>query len=853
MEPPGEDSHRRQSSANLQPLRSASQNIPSRAISNASKGTIPLSLFRDFDGVHFSSLASEILDESQLEEIEQELGPRPSSADELSQRMDAAAAEPPPDDDMIFYPAPVPANLNLPPRLSKQSPAAIRLARRSAVLGSLPQEARHSAVWLDGDVNSSEQGQVANDHAAEQTRVKQRQSMLTMKRLPPQLRASVFFDQPAVPHDVELRNGSAVMTLDHLLDESAKAPAGQLAGSALAPRTRNRRSTTSLLQDDRSEVRNSRASMMTMSRAGSSLDGLTHLDGRKSVTPLSRPGSSIDFIGEHQRSRSKLSFATNLNDADNYDSENYDDGKKSDHDFETTPFDNGPGPEELCDEHAEEEGENAQEEEEPGFYGPPTNLIAELQMRKHELRQRNRTAANSFPNGMHSTLLQLDAVAQIEKKRRQGKHTKLAWEDPDQMEQQDEEGDDDDVPLGMLFPHHGFVKHSGEDDKPLGLIAQRDREDNEPLSKRRNRMLGIRPPLPPQSQLQATPNSEQLREEEEQNSEHEGETLAQRTRRIRSRKALDDALAGAGGDPSANGDNRHSRALSSDFASEWLSQFGGPGEKNKGKEKDTGKGKGSPNPNVEATHSSSSDEHQEETLGQRRRRLQAEAQARQTSNGSGDVAQQPGHRPTSSLANILAANPITSSGLHPGFRNVSGSSSGAGLLGQNAQRDALRRQQISEQNQWLSTGLPAPLVTLPDKGKSNNFRGGPSPGFDANMRAGFAGGKFNDGTGGVGANIKNRASMVQLGLAPNQSRNAAQGWDGMFGGGQFQHGLGATQSPSPYGGFGAQPARGHGVQQGPNASAMVTQQLGQFPGQDEETMSPVEREKIENWRMSVIQ
>lgn len=849
------------------------QSMAGRTFSTTSKGTIPLSLFRDFDGVHFSSLAGEILSEDEAEKIEQELGPRPASVDEIS-RPKEPWAEPPPQEGMLYYPAPVPTNLNLPQRLSKQPPAAAQAKRKSAVLGSMPIEARKSAVWLNQESEQpSEQNAHAGDESAfDHAKHNSRHSNMNLKHLPPQLRASVFFDHHAIPQEVELKHGSAVMTLDSLLDASTHAPVGQFGGSALAQHTRGRKSTTSLLDDGRSDAGRSRASLL--SRPGSSIDLLGPSDGRRSqASLLSRPGSSLlNELGPSRRNRqSDMSISTDLrlvNDAGT-DHGEHEDRSDNHSDHETTPLQASNDHEEPRFgplKGGEDEDEDEQDEEsgaEP-VYGQPTNLIAELQLRKHQLRQRNRTAANAFPNGMHSTLLELDAVAQIEKKRRRGKHTTLAWEDLDLQHDENAEEDDDDVPLGVLFPKNGETRnHVRSDwDRPLGLIQRRDREDNEPLSRRQNRLRGDHPGRPQQIP-QFHPEQGYDQQPEDQNSEHEGETLAQRTRRLRSSKALDDAINPAAGDLSRPAN----RTLSSDFASEFMSQFGGLDENHPDKIENA-------KPNADSATGPPA-EHPEETLGQRRRRLQAESQARQASNGSTNPASQPNITSRqSSLANILSANPVPAS--NPQSRNVSGESSGApGLLGQSEQHLSSRRQQLADQNQWQASGIPEPLVSLPPQEKEINFRGQSAPGFAANAKSGYAGGMFNDGTGGAGMGVRSRASMMSLGMMPQGRAAAASpiagpgtgGWGNMHGVRQFQHGFGAAQSPSPYGGgavagTGASVGAGGGgyfagVHTGPaGAGQLQYQQQGRKgtpPPPQMPPMSPLERAKIENWRMSVVQ
>jgi hypothetical protein len=206
-------------------------------------------------------------------------------------------------------------------------------------------------------------------------------------------------------------------------------------------------------------------------------------------------------------------------------------------------------------------------------------------MRKREQKQRTRTAATAFPNGMHSTLLELDAVAQVQGKSRRRRPVTLAWEHPDVHKFDAEE--DDDVPLAVLFPGKSSAV---DENRPLGLMEKRELEENEPLSRRRARLRGepIAPRGPSAMMRASTMHAGDIPKPEEAESGDENETLAQRLKRLKEK-------------------NRTSTAISSDFASEVLAHF--------------------ENKTDEATEKKKA-EPQEETLGQRRKRLQEEAKAR---------------------------------------------------------------------------------------------------------------------------------------------------------------------------------------------------------------------------------
>ena len=282
-----------------------------------------------------------------------------------------------------------------------------------------------------------------------------------------------------------------------------------------------------------------------------------------------------------------------------------------------------PGEDELSEaeegfEDAQEQQEEEEEAEEPSYIGAPTTLLAELQMRKVQQKQRNRTAANAFPNGMRSTLLELDAIAQLQQKSRKQKHVTLAWEDHAAAEAENFE--DDDVPLGLLVP-----QAQNDVNRPIGLMEKRDIEDNEPLSSRRARLRGE--PIPqhsaPTQRETASIRSSQAPKLEDV-EEQETETLGQRLKRLRAQKEAKPDVA-------------------ADFLNEVSSQLG---------LKD------------EAPTNPPKLPQAEETLGQRRKRLQQEAlvQNRQVSGGSNDSKSS--LKPRHSLADILSAHPAAGAKPH---------------------------------------------------------------------------------------------------------------------------------------------------------------------------------------------
>ncbi|KAJ6021243.1 hypothetical protein N7540_006747 [Penicillium herquei] len=150
-------------------------------------------LFTDFDGVHFTPL--ERADSSRRLSLSQP---------PLAKQPDAHAyKEPQNGEHMVYYPAPVPRMLNLPPKLSRRPPAAEREKRRTQILKSIAAEDRKLAA------DQEELGSKRKEHQSAH---------------PPQLRASVFFDPPSTAIELEVKEDSVVATLDSILDASARAP-----------------------------------------------------------------------------------------------------------------------------------------------------------------------------------------------------------------------------------------------------------------------------------------------------------------------------------------------------------------------------------------------------------------------------------------------------------------------------------------------------------------------------------------------------------------------------------------------------------------------------------------------------
>lgn len=591
-------------------------------------------LFGDFDGVHIPHgiESPSAIDES----INEESATLPQ---EIPTRSESYVA-PPHGENLVYYPAPVPMMLNLPQRLSRLPAGPQRDKRRSEFLGGLPANARQSAAWLPNVLEGGDdEDQIVEDDAT--TPLKKRSPRQNLADLPPQLRASVFFDYPADRQDVKVKGESAVATLDSILDASAFAPVSAFtdhpivghigaevygkspfAGRATSKpveQTDNRKSSKLV------KKRNSASDLLQdpKKRNSSSLSLGTQFGRRKSGGRLVSDPINIDDAGaetlqteETQLRHWESEHPHHLDEDLAYRDDEYDDAQEG-------PTGKG------------EIGDNIGFEQ---YDRQPTTLLAELQLRKQQQKQRNRTAATAFPDGMRSTLLELDAVAHVQRQSRKQKHVTLAWEDPDVEHPGVENHDDEDVPLGMLFPQGKLGLHDRagrlDEDRPLGLIAKREMDDNEPLSHRRARLRGEssiqRNPITDQRASMYTLNIPGLNDSKEQQEtvEVEGETLAQRRQRLRQSTVP-------------------ARPISGDFASELMSQFGGLTRTDL---------ESTPN----AVMNKSLDP-EEETLGERRKRIQAEreATARNVSGTSADTTtMKPQLLKRRSMADLLQAHPV---------------------------------------------------------------------------------------------------------------------------------------------------------------------------------------------------
>ncbi|KAL4867005.1 hypothetical protein BDV12DRAFT_172018 [Aspergillus spectabilis] len=483
-------------------------------------------LFTDFDGVHYVPI-----------DKVSELGRRLSLTRPPLASRPESYKQPQEGENMVYYPAPVPMMLNLPPKLSQRPDQTEREKRRTQLLDVVSPENRKSAPWL-----AEKDQRISNDRR----RTKQ------PSELPPQLRASVFFEPPSTSLDIDPAQTSAVATLDSILDASTTAPVTAFTDHPFAGH---------MGQEVYGSSKHGKLSKERKMRPKSTLD-LSHQPSNPNIRSSSIATHNLYPTTEAQAADTHETTSLRRHDRES-DSSSEDDSQEG---------------------SSSSDGEDDAADDEFQFTGPPTTLLAELEQRKHDLKLRSRTAAHA--GGMHSTLLQLEAVAAKQSEHRRQKPVALAWENPDAH--QNDEGDDDDVPLGMLFPDKG---QAADEARPLGLMEKRQMEESEPLSRRRARLRGDPLPQAIPDQRLMTMYSQMAQgppaENPEEDSGEEGETLGQRLRRLK-------------------GHERQISKADTDFTSEILAEFDHLKED---ESKDTQNG-----PSQE-----------DETLAQRRARLRKEA------------------------------------------------------------------------------------------------------------------------------------------------------------------------------------------------------------------------------------
>ncbi len=798
------------------------QEVPDRPATAASTDTHPqaTSLFVDFDGVHFTDqnedLASSDLppsDGMRLASRRLQIAERPQSY-----------AEPLPGRNMVYYPAPVPMMLNLPQRLSKLPSAAQREKRRSQILSSVLMGANQSPTRLPGVLEDNHNG-MAGEGDSRGNNVGLKGQANNSADLPPQLRASVFFEQPSTHQQVQVKGASAVATLDSILDASAHAPVnafvdhpivGQV-GTEVYGMEKPSKSTGDIMHN-KSDTRRSRRWSISW---GSIMDSTAMKDPVKSPADLGDAKVSLGEYGitghhEDETEDAASVFAT-----------------------EMTPFKQSFAPgqaaedEQSCEgdevfhdagQTFEVEGDTTVQDEaqphiaQPGYLERPTTLLAELQLRKQQQKSRNRTAVTTFPNGMHSTLLELDTVAQVEKQSRKQKHITLAWEDPEAHYIGPENDNDEDIPLGMLFPGRK-APTSGpigkfEEDRPLRLMEKREMEDNEPLSRRRARLRGevsasrSRSPTKRNSALYAlkVPGLTDIQAEELGGDE--GETLGQRMRRLKAKGGTSTGL--------------QSRPISGHFTDEVMSQLGGI-------MKTEGEGG-----NYKAV------ETEEETLGQRRKRLQAgqDARFRETERSTQiDASSRPPLKSRPSMANILQNHPAAGARQASSERlplttmpNLS--------LGSGAMKGLVHQTQL----------IHAPTYHTVEMKRLSALAGSNTPLHGANQRRPKLGNLRSYSYGNhLDAGRNNVAGAIDIPAfysysgGPTHSATGLNGYEGLL---AAKNTLRYDPSTMAVGGFGlSMPYNGGAPHWGPPPTEM---------GQTPIPLPPNQRDMIDRWRQSVM-
>ncbi|KAK1042089.1 hypothetical protein LTS16_009051 [Friedmanniomyces endolithicus] len=888
--------------------------------------------FKDFDGVHFSPNMEEYVELDQDGKEVRRVSTRSSGGLSMSaasilntpRARSISYAEPPPADGMVYYPAPVPRMLNLPKRLSQLPAAKVQAQRRSQVLSQIPPEAMQGAPWIP-QMDFGEDGPRPSNHSRESSGshpkppgpyLNERMSRANLQTLPPQLRASVFFDRQSVPHDVEVTNKSAVATLDSILAASATAPvnaftdhpfAGDVRRSTFAPEhVRVRRSTTTPAPSMPAEpetahkVEKRRSSIGNLLRRSSSGNELAEQLDRRG----SRSSMLLDFNEggkKLQKRRSQMSLGDEV--------QRHAEGvETSGNDFSEPDLGAGiHAPESPRDAEHEEQRiasgsrlgtlaswqdqdatEGLLEEEDPEEAAPedgdlgeaefvqPSTLLAELQIRKANQKSRNRTAATHYPNGMHSTLLQLDAVEQINKNKRMKQHIPLAWEGPTQR--QEEQGDEDDeVPLGVLYPgRDGLVSGKkrigdGKDfQRSLGLMEKRQMEDNEPLASRPNRMLGLPPTFGrAERELARGAGNEHLAGQmdapAEGNEAEDGEddTLAERLRKLKTK----DALATAVSDVLPKDGSKPVSTFTNDVLSQFAPADAGD-EKARSRTGTKGKravasvkAQNSAKAGAEETHETEAQE--EETLGQRRARLQRERDTEQD---------QPLNVLRSSLLQ-KSSNPA----------NLPASTASARIPSQEQQL-VQSTLPLSKQTPQLASTNVRPASNhglnnrLLDAGRPQSARN-PSTTFGAQAKGlalagSFAGGAHSNSLGGgLGMSspqvAQTSASTPMLPTSGQGSYFASPTAGGMMGYGMQPQAMMSSSTYRPAGlpggsmtsyGFPAMAVSGYGAPQMPMPyAAGVGMGMGAGMGPPgglmmlEDPMDARKRAGIDQWRLSVLQ
>lgn len=716
---------------------------------------------------------------------------------------------------MLYYPARVPAMINLPPKLSNKPKAAQHQNRRSKVLNAMVDSNKHSEEaaarrksgmpdpsresWLPDplaghrgsfialsqesppadETRSEEQAQpeTPTEHVGlrkpqrlSRTEPEKREDRASrLDKLPPQLRASAFFDLPSSAPEVEVKEGSAMATLDSMLDASTTAPVSAFTNHSFAGtlgpevygkqrKHKSKVSTSSLKPED--AIKNEKRTSRSWFKRGSS-------------------HNSEERVASTSRSRSPSALGDAHGDTDVSEVQ----GLTSEVDGQSI--------------RQPEDGESeADSEEDVDYNGQPTTLLAELQLRKQQ--QRQRTAPRAHGQGSYMTLLEMDAVAETQRKQRQNKRVNLAWEDPNAHLDQNG-SDDEDIPLAIIAAKHAGAKNMADLERPIGLMEQREIEDNEPLSHRRARLQGVQPPptlgLPKRQSIAGlsthlgaghvrTPSSQPPRSQavtpEPAEPELEEETLGARKKRLEAKEL-----------PQA-------RPVSSSFSAELLSQFGDLDDvKDKEKPK-------APSP---------AGDEEEETLGQRRRRLQAEREAREREMSYSNLTGQPAVSRRLSMADMLAAHPK-----------------------KEADNRAQQAQQRAQQEQFAAQARESRMAAM----RMQMPQALQTPGI--NRAGGFGGGIYNDGFGGQAVQSTSALNTQGATRVPRHNRSTTA--------------LSAYGMPMQQSGYapGMQGGMGNMGSMNPYARASMQFPQGMNMGMMEapQPMSVNSMKRVDQWRHGVM-
>lgn len=648
-------------------------------------------LFEDFDGQHIneSPPVEQVIE--MPPQLVPELGKRSSTATLLSPtesrfERPKSYADPLTGQQMVFYPAPVPSMLQLPPKLSQKPNAQARAKRHTQILASAAiarpaHERNKSAVWLPEVVDETDDvkrksfmdvdlsGPTQPSGGSARSRPKDARRNTTQPMLPEHLRANEFFEQMAPTQVIEIKEQSAVKTLDDILDASAHAPVSAFTDHAFAgrlgsevygndyrkPRTKSQLygSGSGLLEPEGKDKENKKPAL---GKRASSFFGLINrsedaLGGdRKSTLGILGRGKSPAYDGV---SATSPTFQR-------------DDAREQESDDEVE----GGEPREM-DSHYEEDL----------YTGAPTTLLAELQLRKQQAKQR--TQPTALPAGYRTTLLEMDAVAQVTENTRKSKRVTLAWQDQSVVQQErEQESEDEEMPLGMLFPEQARRQQDNAV-RPMGLMERRELEDNEPLSKRRERLLGKQPLSRPAVVKRASTMNFPA-------NNNSGETITPGAS-VSQLNLLGGSDAGALSDV---------RPVSGGFSEELVGRFG------------------TPEPKIEAA---AEVPEEDETLGQRRKRLIAEKEARAKEVRSGtpdpDAQARPVIKQRRSMADVLQAHPAgtPSAGIQqrPDFQHRRSSE---GILERPSSRNRL-----STMNRLSSANLVPPQQPSHSRTNSTEF------------------------------------------------------------------------------------------------------------------------------------